>query len=84
MYKLEFYKRATVDKQNLKACRLLEKAEKLYKALSQDPKPLYSKPLSGDLQGAHSIRINLQHRLVYEIIEEEKVIKIIRMWGHYE
>ena len=44
----------------------------------------YSKQLSGDLKGKRSIRINLQHRLVYEILESEKMIKILSMWSHYE
>ena len=46
--------------------------------------PLYSKQLSGDLRGKRSIRINLQHRLVYEVLESEKIIKILSMWSHYE
>jgi Txe/YoeB family toxin of toxin-antitoxin system len=84
MYRLEFHKKTIADKQNLSASGLLQKTEKLCKALPHDPKPLYSKQLSGDLKGKRSIRINLQHRLVYEIVEEEKIIKILSMWTHYE
>lgn len=84
MYRLDFHKKTIVDKQNLSACGLLEKTKKLCETLNHNPKPLYSKSLSGDLKGKRSIRINLQHRLVYEIVEEEKIIKILSMWSHYE
>lgn len=76
MYRLDFH--------NLKACGLLQKVEEICRSLALNPKPLYSKQLSRDLNGKRSIRINLQHRLVYEIFEEEKIVKILSMWGHYE
>jgi toxin YoeB len=65
---------------------LKEKAEELLAVLAENPfqnPPLYEK-LIGDLSGAYSRRINIQHRLVYEVIESEQVVKIIRMWTHYE
>lgn len=84
MYRLAFHKRTIADRRHLSACGLSQKAKKLCEALSFDPKPLYSKQLSGDLKGKRSIRINLQHRLIYEIVEEEKMVKILSMWSHYE
>ena len=65
-----------VDKQRIKSLKK--------DALSINPIPLNSKELSRDLVGKRSIRINLQHRLVYEVIKEEKIIKILSMWGHYQ
>jgi toxin YoeB len=65
---------------------LKEKAEELLAVLEENPfqnPPPYEK-LVGDLSGAYSRRINIQHRLVYEVIESEQVVKIIRMWTHYE
>lgn len=84
MYRLAFHKRTIADKRHLDACGLLQKVKKLCEDLAFDPKPPYSKQLSGGLKGKRSIRINLQHRLVYEIIEEEKIIKILSLWSHYE
>jgi len=66
--------------------RIKEKAEALLKILGENPyqtPPAYEK-LVGDLSGAYSRRINLQHRLVYQIYEESETIKVIRMWTHYE
>ncbi|MEH2048846.1 Txe/YoeB family addiction module toxin [Nostoc sp.] len=65
---------------------LKEKAEELLTVLEENPfqnPPPYEK-LVGDLSGAYSRRINIQHQLVYEVIESEQVVKIIRMWTHYE
>ncbi len=83
-YTLEYTKRSAKDIQKLKAAKLGNKAIKLCEALSINPIPLNSKELSRDLVGKRSIRINLQHRLVYEIFEEEKIIKILSMWSHYQ
>lgn len=83
-YSLYYSKRAVKDVSNLKAAKLAWKAEELCKSLAVNPMPLHSKQLSGDLKGKRSIRINLQHRLVYEILEEEKIVKILSMWSHYE
>lgn len=84
MYTLIYHKKTLSHKQNLKAANLLEKANKLCIALETDPYPINSEQLIGNLKGQRSIRINLQHRLVYEVIEEEKLIKVLRMWSHYE
>ena len=83
-YKIELTKPAQKDLRNLKSAGLDEKAKKIRNILRLDPYPNISKELLGDLVGKRSIRINLQHRLVYEVLEEEEVIKILRMWGHYE
>lgn len=82
-YILLYTKKAIKDIKYLKAAQLAEKAQKLCDFLQYDPVPLYSKQLSGDLKRYRSIRINLQHRLVYEIYEKEKTIKILSMWNHY-
>jgi Txe/YoeB family toxin of toxin-antitoxin system len=84
MYTLSYTKKAIKDIQSLKAAKLADKVEDLCKSLVVNPMALYSKQLSGDLKGKRSIRINLQHRLVYEILESEKIIKILSMWSHYE
>jgi toxin YoeB len=71
---------------NLASAGLKEKALKLLEVLKVDPyqtPPPYEK-LIGDLAGAYSRRINIQHRLVYQVLEAEKHIKILRMWTHYE
>ena len=83
-YTIQYIKRAARDIQLLKTAKLGDKAIKLCESLVINPIPLNSKPLVGNLEGQRSIRINLQHRIVYEVLEEEKVVKILRMWGHYE
>lgn len=83
-YKIELSKAAQKDIHNLKAAGLYEKAVKIRDILQHTPYPINSKQLNWDLKGRRSIRISLQHRLVYEVIEEEKLIKVLRMWGHYE
>jgi toxin YoeB len=73
-------------KKNLASSNLKDKAEELLTILAENPfqnPPPYEK-LVGDLEGAYSRRINVQHRLVYEIIESEKIVKIKRKWTHYE
>jgi Txe/YoeB family toxin of toxin-antitoxin system len=70
----------------LTAAGLRSKAERLLDILRENPyqtPPPFEK-LVGDLAGAYSRRINIQHRLVYEILDKEKVVKVIRMWTHYE
>lgn len=84
MYILIYNKNTLLHKKNLKAANLAEKANRICEQLQVDPYPVNSKQLDWDLKGKRSIRINLQHRLVYEVIEEEKLIKILSMWGHYE
>ncbi|MBD2490908.1 Txe/YoeB family addiction module toxin [Aulosira sp. FACHB-615] len=85
-WRLVYTKQAQKDAKKLAASNLKEQAEELLAILEQNPwqnPPPYEK-LVGDLIGAYSRRINIQHRLVYEIIESEQVVKIIRMWTHYE
>ena len=84
--KLVYTKQAQRDAEKLAHSGLKPKAEKLLKTLSQNPfekNPPFEK-LLGDLEGAFSRRINIQHRLVYQVYKEKKIIKIIRMWTHYE
>ncbi len=86
MYKLYFTKQAQKDAKKLKASNLKYKAEKILEIIRLnpfEPYPPYEK-LVGDLSGAFSRRINIQHRIVYQVLEEEKIVKILRMWTHYE
>jgi Txe/YoeB family toxin of toxin-antitoxin system len=83
---LVFTKQAQKDAKKLSSANLRPKAEQLLEILRQDPyqtPPPFEK-LVGDLTGACSRRINIQHRLVYQVLDEIKTIKIIRMWTHYE
>ena len=85
-WRLVYTKQAQKDAKKLASSNLKEKAEELLIVLKKNPfqnPPPYEK-LVGDLSGAYSRRINIQHRLVYEVIESEQVVKIIRMWTHYE
>jgi Txe/YoeB family toxin of toxin-antitoxin system len=85
-WNLVYTKKARHDAKKLNAAGLRPKAEELLNILQEDPfkrPPPYEK-LVGDLEGAYSRRINIQHRLVYEIIKEKRKVKIIRMWSHYE
>ena len=86
MYQLIYTKQAKQDAKKVASGGLKQKVQKLLRLLEEDPyiEPPPYKQLMGDLEGAFSRRINLQHRLVYEILEAEKKIKIIRMWSHYE
>ncbi len=86
MYTLCFTQRAKKDAKLIKASNLQNKTQALLDLITQDP---YAYPpefefLKGDLKGAISRRINKQHRLVYEVLENEQAIKIIMMWTHYE
>jgi toxin YoeB len=85
-WQIVFTKQAQKDSKLLSAVGLRPKAERLLAVLSENPyqnPPPYEK-LLGDLAGSFSRRINIQHRLVYQIFEEEKTVKVIRMWTHYE
>jgi Txe/YoeB family toxin of toxin-antitoxin system len=85
-WKIVYTRQAQRDARKLAASGLREKAETLLDILSEDPfksPPPYEK-LVGDLSGAYSRRINIQHRLVYQVLEDIKIVKIIRMWTHYE
>jgi len=84
-YRVVFTRQAQKDAKKLSASGLRAKAEQLIQILRDNPyqtPPFYEK-LVGDLAGAYSRRINIQHRLVYEVIENEKIVKVIRMWTHY-
>jgi Txe/YoeB family toxin of toxin-antitoxin system len=86
MWRVVFTKQAQKDSKKIAAAGLRSKAEKLLDILRENPYktlPTFEK-LLGDLSGAYSRRINLKHRLVYQILDNEKVIKVIRMWTHYE
>lgn len=85
-WQLVFTKQAKKDAQKLASAGLRPKAEKLLEILSKDPYQKYPpfEKLVGDLAGAYSRRINIQHRLVYQILDEINSVKIIRMWTHYE
>lgn len=81
-----YTKNAQSDIPKLKAAKLDRKAKKLIDLILKNPyqtPPPFEK-LKGDLEGAFSRRINLQHRLVYEVIEETRTVKILSMWSHYE
>ncbi len=85
-WQLYYTKSAQKDAKNLSAAGLKEKAVQLLELISSNPfqnPPPYEK-LVGDLAGACSRRINIQHRLVYQVLESEHAIKILRMWTHYE
>ena len=85
-WRLAFTKQAQKDAQKLKASNLKLQAEKLLEVLRENPfqnPPPYEK-LVGDLAGAYSRRINIQHRLVYQVLEKEHIVKVLRMWTHYE
>ena len=85
-YKVVYTKNATKDISNLKAANLSNKAQNLIELIKENPfqnPPPYEK-LLGNLSGLYSRRINIQHRLVYEVLEDIKTVKIISMWSHYE
>ncbi len=85
-YTLVYTKQAQKDAKKIAASGLKPKVQNLLTIVEQDPfqaYPPYEK-LLGDLLGAYSRRINIQHRLVYQVLEEEKIVKVIRMWTHYE
>ncbi len=85
-WQIVFAKHAQKDAQKLAASGLKSKAQALLAVIQQNPfqnPPPYEK-LVGDLSGAYSRRINIQHRLVYEVIAEQHIIKVLRMWTHYE
>ena len=86
MYKIVFTKTAVRDITNLKAAHLDSKARALIDVIRENPyqsPPSYEK-LAGDLKGLYSRRINLRHRLVYQVIEEAQTVKIVILWTHYE
>ena len=86
MWTLYYTKQAQKDARKLASSGLKTKAQQLLMILQSDPwqAPLPLQKLVGDLTGAYSRRINIQHRLVYQVLEAEKAVKILRLWTHYE
>lgn len=86
MWTVYYTKQARKDAKKLNRSRLRGTAEDLIKLLEKDPyaSPPHYKELSGKLAGAFSRHINIQHRLVYQVFDSEKQVKILRMWTHYE
>lgn len=85
-WRLLYTQQARQDAKKLAAAGLKPKAQALLEVLRENPfqwPPPYEK-LVGDLQGAFSRRINIRHRLVYQVLAEEKIVKVLRMWTHYE
>ena len=85
-WNLAYSKFALKDAKKLSAAGLRDKAQNLLDLLAVDPfqNPLPYEKLVGDLRGAYSRRINIQHRLVYEVFRKEKTVRILRMWTHYD
>jgi len=85
-WQIVFTKQAQKDAKKLSAAGLRPKAEELLEVLKANPfqQPPPFEKLVGDLYGAYSRRINIQHRLVYEVLKKIKTVKVIRMWTHYE
>jgi toxin YoeB len=85
-YKLVYTKQAQKDAKKLTSAGLKPKARELLDLIKKNPYEKYPpfEKLVGDLNGAYSCRINIQHRLVYQVLEDEKIVKVLRMWTHYE
>ncbi len=85
-WRLVYTKQAQKDAKKLAANGLKPKVQELLTILAEDPfqKPPPFEKLVGDLAGAYSRRINIQHRLVYQVLEENPVVKVLRLWSHYE
>jgi len=85
-WKLVYTKQAQKDAKKLVSSGLKPKAQELLALVAEDPyrKPPPFEKLIGDLAGAYSRRINIQHRLVYQVLEDERVVKVLRLWSHYE
>lgn len=85
-YRLVYTKQAVKDSKKLKQSSLARKAKVILQILEDDPfisPPVFEK-LVGDLEGAYSRRLNSQHRIVYQVYKKEMVVKVIRLWTHYE
>ena len=85
-WRLVFTKQAQKDAKKIAASELRDKAQALLDVLAEDPyqpPPPFEK-LVGDLAGAYSRRINIQHRLVYQVLQDDHTVKVLRMWTHYE
>ena len=85
-WRLVFTKAAQKDARRLAAAGLQDNAQALLELLADDPfrSPPPFEKLVGDLAGAYSRRINIQHRLVYQVLKDDRTVKVLRMWSHYE
>ena len=85
-WRVVYTKQAQKDAKKLAAAGLKSKAQMLLELLAEDPfrHPPPVEKLLGDLKGTYSRRINIQHRVVYQVLEEGKVVKVLRLWTHYE
>jgi len=85
-WKLVYTRQAQKDAKKLASSGLKPKAQELLALIAEDPyrKPPPIEKLIGDPAGAYSRRINIQHRLVYQVLEDEQVVKALRLWSHYE
>ena len=85
-WRLVYTKQAQKDAKKLASSGLKPKAQELLALLAEDPfqRPPPFEQLVGDLAGAYSRRINIQNRLVYQVLEEDRIVKVIRLWSHYE
>ena len=86
MWEIVFAKHAMKDAKKLAASDLKSKAQELLDVLASDPfqNPPPFEKLVGDLAGAYSRRVNIQHRIVYEVFAKQKIVRVLRMWTHYE
>lgn len=85
-WRVVFTKHAQKDAKKIARSNLKKRTQELLSLLEQDPlqNPPQFEKLVGDLEGAYSRRINIQHRLVYQVLIEERIVKVLRMWTHYE
>ena len=85
-WKLVYTKHAQKDARKLASSGLKPKAQELLALIAEGPfrRPPPFEKLVGDLSGAYSRRINIQHRLVYQVLEDQRVVKVLRLWSHYE
>ena len=85
-WRVVYTRHALKDAKKISQSNLKKKTLELLTLLEQDPfqNPPQFEKLVGDLEGAYSRRINIQHRLVYQVFHEEKIVKVLRMWTHYE
>jgi Txe/YoeB family toxin of toxin-antitoxin system len=85
-YELVYTNQAKKDAKKIKGSSLAQKAKELLKVIAENPyeDPPPFEALVGDLKGAYSRRLNIQHRLVYQVYDEQRVVKVLRLWTHYE
>ena len=85
-YTLVYMKQAQRDAKKLKKSTLAPQAKRLLEIIASNPfqNPPPFEKLVGDFEGSYSRRINIQHRLVYQVLQKEKIIKVLRLWAHYE